>query len=113
MNRVHQFFPPKLKRHFLVIRFGEILVWLKFLVKLFGYFFFKYHRMYTNIHENFYNVDDLSDAEFDAVKTKFFEIFGHDKNIFEIEVLVTERLEQSVSIHCLFQNNYFVVQLLQ
>ena len=69
--------------------------------------------MYTNIHENFYNVDDLTNAEFDAVKTKFFEIFGHDKDSFEIEILETERLEQSVSIHCLYQNNSFVVQLLQ
>jgi len=69
--------------------------------------------MYTNVHENFYNVDDLTNAEFDAVKTKFFEIFGHDKNSFEIEILETERLEQSVSIHCLYQNNSFVVQLLQ
>ena len=70
-------------------------------------------NMHTNVHENLNNVDDLTDAEFDAVKTKFFEIFGHDKNCFEIEVLATERLEQSVSIHCLFQNNSFVVQLLQ
>lgn len=69
--------------------------------------------MYTNIHTNFQNVDDLSDAEFEAVKTKFFEIFGHDKDSFEIEVLDTERLERSVSIHCSFQNNSFVVQLLQ
>jgi len=69
--------------------------------------------MYTNIHENFYNADDLSEAEFDAVETKFFEIFGDDKNSFEIEVVRTERLEQSVSIHCLFQNNSFVVQLQQ
>ena len=69
--------------------------------------------MFRNIHQIFYNVDDLSDAEFEAVETKFFEIFGHDKNSFEIEVLCTERLAQSVSIHCLFQNNAFVVQLQQ
>ena len=95
MNRVQQFFPPNLRDNFLLVTFK------------------KDQKMYSNIHENYYNVDDLSDAEFDAVKTKFFEIFGHDKNCFEIEVLATERLEQSVSIHCLFQNNSFVVQLLQ
>ena len=69
--------------------------------------------MYQNIHQILLNVDDLSDAEFEAVEMKFFEIFGRDKNSFEIEVLDTVRQDQSVSIHCLFQNNYFVVQLLQ
>lgn len=69
--------------------------------------------MYQNIHQIFLNVDDLSDAEFEAVEMKFFEIFGRDKNSFEIEVLDTVRQDQSVSIHCLFQNNHFVVQLLQ
>lgn len=68
--------------------------------------------MYTNVHENVNNVGDLTDAEFEAVETVFFEKFGHDKNSSEIEILERERLEQSVAFHCLYQNNPFVVRIL-
>jgi len=53
----------------------------------------------------------LTDAEFEAVKIKFFEIFGDDKNPAEIEVIDTERLEQRSFVHCRFQNNSFDVHI--
>jgi len=62
-----------------------------------------------NLHEVVPNIDDLTDAEFEAVKIKFFEIFGDDKNPAEIEVIDTERLEPRVFVRCRFQNNRFVV----
>lgn len=62
-----------------------------------------------NLHEVVPNIDDLTDAEFEAVKIKFFEIFGDNKNPAEIEVIDTERLELRVFVRCRFQNNRFVV----
>lgn len=67
--------------------------------------------MVVNIHENVPYIDDLTDAEFEAVKIKFFEIFGDDKDPTEIEVIDTERLEQRIFVHCRFQNNNFDVHI--
>ena len=68
--------------------------------------------MYSNIHENFHNVDDLTDEEFSTVEMVFLDRFGHDKDSSEIEVLKREYLEQSVAFHCLYQNNPFIVRIL-
>jgi len=67
--------------------------------------------MEFNIHENVSYIDDLTDVEFEAVKIKFFEIFGDDKNPNEIEVIDTERLEQRIFVRCRFQNNSFGVHI--
>ena len=69
--------------------------------------------MFHNIHATYNNIDNLTDAEFAAVEMKFFEIFGHDKDSSGIEILNKELLDQSITIHCLFQNNSFLVQILQ
>jgi len=63
----------------------------------------------SDVHKIVPYIDDLTDAEFKEVKTKFFEIFGNDKNPAEIEVTETERFEQRVLVHCWFQNNSFDV----
>lgn len=67
--------------------------------------------MLTNIHDNIQNIIDLTDKEFEAVKSKFFEIFGDDKNPDEIRTDEIERLEQSSFVHCRFQNNHFIVHI--
>jgi hypothetical protein len=67
--------------------------------------------MLVNVHEIVQNIDDLTDAEFGAVKMKFFEIFGDDKNPAGIEVVDTERFEQRIFVRCQFQNNSFVVHI--
>jgi len=67
--------------------------------------------MVVNIHENISYIDDLTDAEFEAVKIKFFEIFGNDKNPAQIEIIDTERLEQCIFVRCQFQNNNFDVHI--
>jgi len=67
--------------------------------------------MLVNVHEIVPYIDDLTDAEFESVKIKFFEIFGDDKNPSEIEVFDTERFEQRIFVHCRFQNNSFVVHI--
>jgi len=67
--------------------------------------------MLVNVHEIVPNIDELTDAEFWAVKNKFFEIFGDDKNPAEIEVIDTERFEQTIFVLCQFQNNSFVVHI--
>ena len=67
--------------------------------------------MLVNVHEIVPNIDELTDAEFGAVKIKFFEIFGDDKNPAEIEVIDTERFEQTIFVLCQFQNNSFVVHI--
>ena len=69
-------------------------------------------EVYSNIHSSFVNVDDLTDAEFEAVEIKFFDIFGRDKDSSEIEVLEKEYLEQGIAFHCLYQENPFIVRLL-
>jgi len=64
----------------------------------------------SNIHDNMPNIDELSDLEYDTVQIKFFEIYGRDKDPYEIEVVKTERLNRnSILVHCKFQNNTFVV----
>ena len=63
-----------------------------------------------NIHEIVPNIDDITDAEFETVKIKFFEIFGEDKNPADISY-ETERLDQTVIVYCRFQNNDFVVNI--
>ena len=68
--------------------------------------------MYSNIHGNFHNVDDLTDREFSAVEMEFFDIFGHDKNSSEIDILKREYLQRSVAVYCLYQNNHFIVRIL-
>jgi hypothetical protein len=67
--------------------------------------------MLVNLHSIIPNIDDLTDAEFEAVKIKFFEMFGDDKNPAEIEVIDTERLEQRIFVRCRFQNNTFFVHI--
>ena len=69
--------------------------------------------MFHNIHESYHNVDNLTDAEFAAVEIKFFEIFGLDKDSSAIEIVGKELLNRSICINCLFQNNYFLVQIQQ
>jgi len=67
--------------------------------------------MAFNIHDQFFNVTDLTDDEYETLETKFFEIFGNDKNPEEIEIIETERLQQRVFIRCQFQNNTFIVRI--
>jgi len=67
--------------------------------------------MAFNIHDQFFNVTDLTDDEYEIVETKFFEMFGRDKNPDEIEVIETDRLQQRVFVHCQFQINSFIVRI--
>jgi len=67
--------------------------------------------MTSNIHDHFFNITDLTDDEYEILETKFFEIFGRDKNPDEIEVIKTDRLQQRVFIRCQFQNNTFIVRI--
>jgi len=67
--------------------------------------------MTSNVHDQFFNVTDLTDDEYETLETKFFEIFGNDKNPEEIEIIETERLQQRVFIRCQFQNNTFIVRI--
>jgi len=67
--------------------------------------------MTSNVHDQFFNITDLTDDEYETLETKFFEIFGNDKNPEEIEIIETERLQQRVFIRCQFQNNTFIVRI--
>lgn len=67
--------------------------------------------MTSNLHDQFFNVTDLTDDEYEIVESKFFEMFGRDKNPDEIEVIETDRLQQRVFVRCQFQNSTFIVRI--